>query len=65
MLSSSLLGETLILTNIIATAIYLICEISKRREVPTKVYLRILSILRLSLNKTLTTTTIAKRPDFI
>ena len=62
-LPSSIFGAAPILVNIVAKVVHLIYEISRRQEVPTKVYSRILRTLRSGLSRTPATTTVAERPD--
>ena len=63
MLPSSTFGAAPTLVNIVAKVVYLMYEMSRRQEVLTKVYLRILRTLRSGLGGTPATTTVAERPD--
>jgi len=55
-------GEVPTLINMVANAVHIIYEMSRRQEVPTEVHSRILSTLRPSLGGTTPTTAVAGRP---
>jgi hypothetical protein len=55
-------GEAPALTDMVAKAVHIIYEMSRRQEVPTEVHSRILSTLRLGLGGTPATTAVAERP---
>jgi hypothetical protein len=62
MLSPPPPGEAPTLTDMVAKAVHIIYEMSRRQEVPTEVHSRILSTLRPSLGGTPATTAVAERP---
>ena len=63
MLPSSTFGAAPTLVNMVAKAVHLMYEMSRRQEVPTKVHSRILRTLRSGLGGTPATTTVTERPD--
>jgi hypothetical protein len=54
--------EAPVLTDMVAKAVHIIYEMSRRQEVPTEVHSRILSTLRPSLGEAPATITVAERP---
>ena len=62
MLPPSPSGEAPALTDMVAKAVHIIYEMSRRQEVPMEVHSRILSTLRPSLSGAPTTTAVAERP---
>ena len=63
LLPSSPPGEAPALTDMVAKAVHIIYEMSRRQEVPTGVHSKILSMLRPSLGGTPATSAVAERPD--
>ena len=61
----SLPKETLILADMVAKVVYIVYEISRRYEVLTEVYLRILTTIRPSLSRTPASTTTVGRLDSV
>jgi hypothetical protein len=65
MLPPSLPGEAPALTDMVAKAVHIIYEMSRRQEVPTEVHSRILSTFRPGLGGTPATTAMAERPGSV
>lgn len=65
MLPSSLLGEALTLTNMVAKAVHLLYKLSRRQEVPTKIHSRILTTLQPNLGGSPASTAVAEREGSI